>query len=150
MHQSAHKSSGCVTPGCHINIAADAMCAGFEQPSDVGKQVTEVIPHPATGDADDREAYASAALPMDAAPSTIVVSGPEYDAEPEVIDSGATRDVGVQVSSPQVYTQNFTSASCLITCCGIGLCAVHVTKSRCERETNRNGASDVPLSRAAS
>lgn len=76
------------------------MCAGFEQPADVGKQVTEVIPHPAAGDADDREAYISAALPMDAAPSTTLVSGPEYDAEPDVTDSGATRDVGVQVSSP--------------------------------------------------
>lgn len=59
--------------------------------------MTEVIPHPAAGDPDDREMYVAAGQPIDATPSAVLVGGPDYDAEPDVISCGATREVGVQV-----------------------------------------------------
>lgn len=82
-----------------VPTCTSASCcdAGFEQPADVSKQMTDLIPHPTAGDTDDREAYTSAVQPADTAPSAILVGGPEYDAEPDVVDSGTTRDVGVQV-----------------------------------------------------
>lgn len=75
----------------------DWCSAGFEQAVEVSKQGTEVISHPVAGDPDDRQAFASAAQPIVTAPSAVLVGGPDYDAEPDVIDSGATREVGIQV-----------------------------------------------------
>ena len=71
---------------------------GFEQTSDGSKQMTEIMPHPASGDADDREAYASPVQQMMVQPSASLVGGPDFDPEPELLDHGATREVGVQVS----------------------------------------------------
>ena len=76
--------------------------AGFDQASDGGKQVTEIMPHPAAGDADDRDTYAGPVQSMHAAmsqPSASLIGGPEFDAEADVTDQGATREIGVQVSA---------------------------------------------------
>lgn len=95
----------CLTTTAHIS---SCFCAGFEQPADVSKQVTELIPHPTPGDADDRDPYGGAAAsvlqPAETAPSSLLVGGPEYDAEPDVVESGATRDVGVQVCADSTHT----------------------------------------------
>lgn len=71
--------------------------AGFEQASDGSKQMTEIMPHPASGDADDREAYASSVPQMMLQPSASLVGGADFDPEAEVLDHGTTREVGVQV-----------------------------------------------------
>ena len=76
--------------------------AGFDQASDGGKQITEIMPHPAAGDADDRDAYAGTAQSMQPAmaqPSASLIGGPEFDPEPDVNDHGATREIGVQVAA---------------------------------------------------
>ena len=69
--------------------------SGFEQASDGTKQITEIMPHPASGDADDREAYASPVQQL--MPSVTLVGGPDFDPEAEVLDHGSTREIGVQV-----------------------------------------------------
>ena len=56
--------------------------------------------HPAPGDADDRDAYVSPVQQLLAQPSASLVGGPDFDPEPEVVDHGATREVGVQVHIP--------------------------------------------------
>ena len=71
--------------------------AGFEQASDGTKQITEIMPHPASGDADDREAYASPVQQLMPQPTANLVGGPDFDPEPEVLDHGTTREIGVQV-----------------------------------------------------
>ena len=85
----------------HAQNACVCMSAGFDQASDGGKQITEIMPHPAAGDADDRDAYAGTVQSMQPAmaqPSASLIGGPEFDAEPDVTDHGATREIGVQVS----------------------------------------------------
>ena len=76
--------------------------AGFDQASDASKQMTEVMPHPAAGDADDRDAYAAPMQPMLAQPSASLIGGPDFDPEAEVVDNGSTREIGVQVSPCQL------------------------------------------------
>jgi len=76
--------------------------AGFDQASDASKQMTDVMPHPAAGDADDRDAYAAPMQPMLAQPSVSLIGGPDFDPEAEVVDNGATREIGVQVSPCQL------------------------------------------------
>lgn len=56
------------------------------------------MPHPASGDADDRDQYASPAQTVVAQLSASHIGGPDFDPEPEVVDHGATREIGVQVS----------------------------------------------------
>lgn len=74
------------------------MCAaGFEQASDATKQVTEIMAHPAAGDADDRDAFVSPVQQLLAQPSASLVGGADFDPEPDVLDHGATREIGVQV-----------------------------------------------------
>lgn len=73
--------------------------AGFEQASDGTKQITEIMPHPASGDADDRDAYASPVQHLIPHPSANLVGGPDFDPEPEVLDHGTTREVGIQVGA---------------------------------------------------
>ena len=88
--------------------------AGFDQVSDGSKQITEVMPHPAAGDADDRDAYASPMHPMMAQPSASLVGGPDFDPEPEVVEHGPTREIGVQVSLSSLFKGQMLAKSC---CC---------------------------------
>ena len=76
--------------------------AGFDQASDTSKQMTDVMPHPAAGDADDRDAYAAPMQPMLVQPSASLIGGPDFDPEAEVVDNGSTREIGVQVSPCQL------------------------------------------------
>ena len=73
--------------------------AGLDQGLDGSKQITEIMPHPALGDADDRGAYASSEQLLMAQPTASLIGGAEFDPEPEVTEGGATREVGVQVST---------------------------------------------------
>lgn len=85
------------------------MCTvGFEQASDGTKQITEIMPHPASGDADDREAYAAPVQQLMPQPSASLVGGPDFDPEPEVLDHGATREIGVQVGHVVPVTVKFS------------------------------------------
>ena len=86
------------------------MCTvGFEQASDGTKQITEIMPHPASGDADDREAYAAPVQQLMPQPSANLVGGPDFDPEPEVLDHGATREIGVQVRRALPVSVSFRS-----------------------------------------
>ena len=61
--------------------------------------MTEIMPHPAAGDADDRDAYASAVQQLIPQPSASLVGGPDFDPQPEVLDHGSKREIGVQVQT---------------------------------------------------
>lgn len=86
--------------------------AGFDQVSDGSKQITEIMPHPAAGDADDRDAYASPMHPMMAQPSASLVGGPDFDPEPEVVENGPTREIGVQVSLSSLFKAQVLAKTC--------------------------------------
>lgn len=104
-----HVWNPCILVDSSTIMQGNWQAAGFEQASDGSKQMTEIMPHPASGDADDREAYASPVQQMMVQPSANLVGGPDFDPEPEVLDHGATREVGIQVGPGWTPLQSFTS-----------------------------------------